>query len=358
MSDRPGIVLVLEDGAQVRDLVAHVLRSRGYGCELAANAGDARRILAASPIDVCLCDLTLEGNSALAFAAEVTAKHTEVALVMMSGSDDVDVAERTLELGAYDYLMKPFRNAELVITVANALHRGRLEREAAALRRSLEDTVAARTLELALSREETIHRLARAVEFRDAGTGSHVERMSAFCRMIALRLGLPTARAALIRTASLLHDIGKVSVPDGILIKPGPLTPEERAQMQEHTSVGHRILSNSTSELIETAGAIALTHHERYDGRGYPRGMRGEEIPLEGRIAAVCDVFDALTTSRPYRADPFSRDAALDVLRADRGMAFDPVIADAFLSATDEVDRIRARYADLDGTGADARTAA
>jgi putative two-component system response regulator len=343
-----GRVLVVEDDPDLAHLASFVLRDEGYDCVVARTFGEARAVVESSEIDVCLCDLHLgPDGSGLELARAIEGSGT--ALVIMSGSDDTTLAEQALRIGAYDYLLKPFRRTELLITVASAFHRRRLERESGALRRKLEQTVAARTLELAHSREETIHRLARAVEFRDSHTGLHVERMAAFCRMIALRLGLPPERCSLIRTASLLHDIGKLGLPDRILVKPGPLTTEERSEMEEHTTVGHRILGDSASELIRLAARIALTHHERYDGGGYPRRLSGEDIPLEGRIAAVCDVFDALTSSRPYRPSPFTHDEAVEVIRADRGKAFDPEVVEAFLGALDEVERIQARYAEPNG---------
>ncbi len=351
-----GAVLVVDDDRRIGELVGVVLRANGYRCEVARSLQEALILLEADGIDLCVCDLDLGSDTTgLELAAQIRGSEPGVALVMMSGSNDTRLAEEAIRVGAYDYLVKPFRNNELLITVANAFHRRALEQESAALRRELQATIDRRTLDLALSREatihreETIHRLARALEFRDTPTGDHVERMAAFCRMIALRLGLPPERCSLIRTASLLHDIGKVGIPDRILVKPGPLTDEERAEIQEHTRVGHRILNGSTSELIQLAAEIALSHHERYDGEGYPHGLRGKEIPLEGRIAAVCDVFDALTTSRPYRPHPFTQAAAVALLRSESGKAFDPEIVDAFVGAVDEVGRIRSRYADMNG---------
>ena len=344
-----GSVLVVEDDPDLGPLAALVLGAEGYDCLVAQAFGHARSIVQSARIDLCLCDLHLgPDGSGLELARAI--EGSETALVIMSGSDDTSLAEQALRLGAYDYLLKPFRNTELLITVSNAFHRRRLERESRALRRELELTVARRTLELAHSREETIQRLARAVEFRDSHTGLHVERMAALCRMIALRLGLPPERCSLIRTASLLHDIGKLGLPDRILVKPGPLTVEERREMEEHTTVGHRILGDSASELIRLAARIALTHHERYDGAGYPRRLAGEEIPLEGRIAAVCDVFDALTSSRPYRPRPMTHAEAVELVGAERGQAFDPDVVDAFLSALDEVESIQSRYAEPNGT--------
>lgn len=343
-----GTILVVEDDVGYGHLLAFLLRAAGYTCVVTQRLAEAESLLGSGEMDVCLCDLNLgPDGSGLELARSIEGSAT--ALVIMSGSDDTNVAEEALLLGAYDYLVKPFRNSELLITVASAFHRRRLEQESRAFRAELERTVAERTLELALSREETIHRLARAVEFRDAHTGLHVERMAAFCRMIALRLELPSERSSLIRTASLLHDIGKLGIPDRILVKAGPLTPDERLEIEEHTTVGHRILHGSASELIQLAATIALSHHERWDGDGYPQRLAGEAIPLEGRIAAVCDVFDALTSSRPYRSEPFAREQAVGMIRAERGRAFDPDVVDAFLGALDQVEWIQARYKDRNG---------
>lgn len=346
MSER-GTVLVVDDDADVGEVVGAILRRHGYRCEATTTLEQALERLSTDSIDVCLCDLYLrKGTSGLDLAPVLGAREPYIALVMMSGSDDTSLAEQALEIGAYDYLIKPFRHTELLITVANAFHRRQLEQESAKLRHELEATVAERTRELAFSREETIHRLARAVEFRDAHTGLHVERMAEYCQMLALRLGLPPARCSLLRAASQLHDIGKVGIPDRILVKPGPLTEDERSEIELHTTLGHRILRGSNSEVIQLAAQIALTHHERFDGDGYPRGVSGKEIPIEGRIAAVCDVFDALTSTRPYRPHAFTQREAIELLREERGKAFDPEVVDAFVDALDEVSRIQSRFVD------------
>jgi putative two-component system response regulator len=333
------LVLVVDDDHAICELAAVLLSEQGYECEIAYTPDEAREALRRRPVSLCLCDLYLGPNSGFALAQEIAELAPDVALVMMSGSNDVSVVEKALQLGAYDYVLKPFRESELTIAVKNALHRRQLEQESRELRRRLEDAVA-------LSRQETIHRLARAVEFRDMPTGRHVERMSAYCRMLAQRVGIAGPRAALIQTASLLHDIGKLGIPDRILRKTGRLTQDERQEMQTHTTLGHKLLSGSSSELVELAATVALTHHERVDGRGYPHNLRGEEIPVEGRIAAVCDVFDALTSPRPYRARPFEFEEAVEIMRAERGGAFDPKILDAFLESLDDVKQIRSRYRD------------
>jgi PAS domain S-box-containing protein len=186
--------------------------------------------------------------------------------------------------------------------------------------------------ELETSYRETISRLARAVEFRDSDTGDHVERMSSYCELVAAELGLSPERCELIATASILHDAGKIAIPDDVLLKPGPLTAEERAVMQRHAVIGHNLLSGSTSPMLQIAATIALTHHERYDGTGYPQGLMGEQIPIEGRIAAIADAYDALTSDRVYRA-ALPAAEAIARLSEDRGRHFDPVIFDAFIAA-------------------------
>jgi putative two-component system response regulator len=345
-SGEPAAILVVDDDPALCELVAVWLRAQGHHPLIATTAGEGREALRKREVELCLCDLDLGRDSGLELARDIGDLAPDVAVVMMSGSDDVAAVEQSLVLGAYDYLLKPFRESELAIAVRNAFHRRRIEQESRELQRQLSEVLEFRTLELALSREETIQRLARAIEFRDSSTGQHVERMSEFCRLLAVRVAIPADRAALIRTASLLHDIGKLGIPDRILLKPAGLDEDEWDRMKRHTTLGHQLLSGSSSELVELAATIALTHHERVDGSGYPNGLRGDEIPIEGRIAAVCDVFDALTSSRPYRERPYTVEEALAIMRAERDGALDPDVLDVFLDALDEVKRIRARYAD------------
>jgi PAS domain S-box-containing protein len=192
------------------------------------------------------------------------------------------------------------------------------------------------------SREETVRRLSHAAELRDDDTGAHIERVSRYCELIAERLGLDPEFREQLRIASPMHDVGKIGIADAILLKPGPLDAAERAEMERHAEIGHRILAGSGAELLDLAAMIAWTHHERFDGNGYPRGLKGEEIPLEGRIAAVADVFDALTSDRVYRpALPHAEAVAL--MRSERGSHFDPRVLDAFLKADCEVRAIMSR---------------
>ena len=200
----------------------------------------------------------------------------------------------------------------------------------------LEDAVRERTGELVQTQLEVIHRLALATEWRDLETGKHLERISLMCERLGLALGMTPAEAETLGHASLLHDVGKIGVPDAILLQPGQLSPEDRRLMQRHTTLGGDILANSSAPVIAMAREIALSHHERWDGLGYPAGLEGEAIPLTGRICAVCDVFDALLSTRPYKeAWPF--DQALALMRSERGRHFDPAVVDAFLAIVDEL---------------------
>ena len=201
----------------------------------------------------------------------------------------------------------------------------------------LEEAVRERTAELRKTQLEVIERLANATESRDQETGMHLERISRMCEKVGLALGMTPTEAETLRNASLLHDVGKIGVPDAVLLRPGELSDEDRRVMRRHTTVGAKIVSGSSSPVMRMAEQIALTHHERWDGGGYPQGLVGEAIPLPGRICAVCDVFDALLSARPYK-EPWPYQEALDELRRERGHHFDPAVVDAFLSIVDDLD--------------------
>ncbi len=195
------------------------------------------------------------------------------------------------------------------------------------------------------SQAETIFRLARMVEFRDEETGHHLHRMSSYCGILARKMGFSEHRCELVRLASQMHDLGKVVVPDGILLKRGKLTPEEFEVIKGHAETGFQMLVGSSSEIVQLGALIARTHHERWDGSGYPRGLAGEDIPLEGRIAAVADVFDALTSDRVYRI-ALPVESAIEMMRDQRGRHFDPQLLDAFFLAMGEIEAVRHAYAD------------
>jgi len=262
--------------------------------------------------------------------------HPDVAVLMATGIDDPELAQSAIDLGAYGYLVKPFKRHEVRINVANALKRRELEMENRDHRALLEQRVEERTREVRRSREETIRRLSLAIEFRSRETSEHVERIGDGAAVLARRMQETPSEVELIRLAAPLHDVGKIGIPDEILLKPGALTDGERLRMQDHAELGYRLLTGSGSGVLETAATIAWTHHEHWDGGGYPRGLAGEEIPLEGRITAVMEVFDALRHDRVYRPR-MELEKALEIMRAGRGTHFDPRALDVFLDALDEL---------------------
>jgi putative two-component system response regulator len=353
-------ILIVDDEVPIQRMLGRLLEQTGYACTLASNANKARLCLQEKEFALILCDVNMPGESGLDLVRHVLKHYPHTAAVMVTGLDNPHLAGVALELGAYGYILKPFESNEILINVANALRRRRLEMENQAHRERLELTVLERTAalrhaiesleraekELRLSREETIQRLALAAEYRDGATAQHIQRMSHYCSLLAQRYGFDAARCELIRIASPMHDIGKIGTPDHILLKPGKFTPEEFKAIALHPEIGYRILSGSEAELLKLAATIAWTHHEKFDGSGYPRGLQGEAIPLEGRIAAIADTFDALTTKRVYKP-AFPLDEAVDIMRKRRGKDFDPLLLDAFLDAMDDVLAIRNQYADV-----------
>jgi putative two-component system response regulator len=323
-------VLVVDDDEDCLALLSRILRDAGYRCTTARDAAEACRRLAEAPFDLMLCEVRL-GGSGLDLVEHVLRRHSAIAAVMVSGLDDVELADHALAMGAYGYLVKPFSANDVMRSVLSAAGRRRHDLDA-------EEEVNA-------SSEETIQRLCIAVEARDPATAAHINQMSEYCREIALQLGLPAARCELIRIASAMHDIGKIGIPERILLKPGPLTAEERRIVQQHAEIGYRILVGSRSELLQLAAQIAWTHHEHFDGGGYPRRIAGSSIPLEGRIAAVADVFDALTRDRIYRPR-LSRTEALSMLEEGRGTHFDPQMLDALLVILERIPT-QARVSDV-----------
>ncbi len=352
-------LLIVDDDVPLRRWAERVVRDGGYACDSAGDAAEARERLEQDAYSLVLLDVRMPGESGMELLGHIRASFPTTAVVMVTGEDDQRVAMSAIEHGAYGYMVKPVRSGELLINVANALHRRRGEHDRQQMVSTLETAVqdSSHKLEHALqelhlseglvwaSQAETILRLARLVEFRDEETGHHLQRMSSYCEILACELGLPERQREAVRLASQLHDVGKVAIPDSILRKPGKLTPQEFEVIQTHAEIGHEMLTGSTSEVVQTGATIALTHHERFDGSGYPRALSGEKIPAEGRIAAIADVFDALTSDRVYRP-AFPVSLALETMQAERGTHFDPRMLDAFMHALPEVEAVRRTYGD------------
>jgi putative two-component system response regulator len=334
MTLRPAILVIDDDPAQCR-VLAQILEGAKYRVAPATGGAIARELLAERHFALVVCDLTLPGESGESIVGYIRATYPSTAVLVVSGGSDHATAERLTALGVYGYLVKPFAVDQFLITIANALRRRELELERLLYARALEQAVADRTAQLAGSRRETVRRLAAAVDSRDGMTGRHSERTAHFAATIALRLGMPASERELLALATQLHDIGKLAVPDNILHKPGALTPSEWKIMQAHTSAGHDLLAGSGEELLELAAEIALTHHERLDGSGYPYGLADQSIPEPGRIVAVADTFDALTSERPYRP-AFSTREATAMLVAMRGGQLETDMVDALVASLRE----------------------
>jgi putative two-component system response regulator len=264
-------------------------------------------------------------------------------VLMVTASQDVEIRHRALENGANDFLIKPIDKIEFLARTRNMLQ---LRRATVALQDRaswLTGEVKKATAELRAREQETIMLLCRASEYRDPETGAHIQRMAHYSCLIAAELGLSAEEQETILNAAPMHDIGKVGTPDHILLKPGKLDPEEMAIMRQHASIGHDILKHSQACMLQLAAEIAYTHHERFDGAGYPNGLLGEAIPLVGRIVAVADVFDALTSVRPYKK-AWSVEDARQFLIDNRGTHFDPRCVDALLKRWPQVEEIRERF--------------
>jgi putative two-component system response regulator len=287
-------------------------------------------------IGVGITDYDMPGINGVEFirAARQVPGFAHVPIVMVTSNDQRSVRRDALEAGATDFLAKPFDAIEVRARIANLLALNEARRAEADRAAWLSREVAAAVSTIEAREREIVTLLMKTAEHRDTDTGDHVARVAGYVSLVAEGLGLPPEHCRLLSLASTMHDVGKIGVPDAILLKPGRLTPEERAVMEEHAERGYRILESSTSELVQLAAEIAWTHHEKWDGTGYPRRLKAETIPLSGRIVAVADVFDALVSHRPYKK-PWSPEEAREHLVESAGSHFDPACIEAFLSRWD-----------------------
>ncbi len=344
-SDR---LLIVEDDRMSAMLLEHILRGAGY--ENVVVSHDPREVLPlceAQPPDLILLDLMMPHIDGFGVMDLLQSRlRTELYLPVLMLTADISPATklRALAAGAKDFLTKPFDSKELLLRVRNLLQMRALYSQLQHVNDDLASRVSDRTrklgevsgqlalasMELEEAQYEVVQRLCTAAEFRDDQTGAHIRRVGDSAALLARALGLNEERVALIHRAAPLHDVGKIGIPDDVLLKPGHLEPEEFDTIKSHTNIGARLLANGKSPLVQLAETIALTHHERWDGSGYPCGLMGEAIPLEGRILAVVDVFDALTNVRPYKSAWPVREALAEIERC-AGHQFDPCVASTFL---------------------------
>jgi len=326
--------LVIDDEPSNTRLLNLMLR-QSFSCEVLTTT-DSRTAVALfleHRPDLVLMDLHMPYVSGLELLAAFQdhIPPTEfVPIIVLTGDTTTEAREKALRAGAHDFLTKPFEVAEVLLRIRNTLRTRRLNREVVEQNRTLEARVAERTEQLDAARIEALIQLARAAEFRDDDTGQHTRRVGDMAGRIAATMGLEPAVVELIRLAAPLHDIGKIGIPDAILLKPDRLTPAEWTVMRQHTTIGASILADSRSPVLRMAQEIALAHHERWDGAGYPEGLENNNIPLASRIVAVADTFDALTHARPYKP-AFTIEESLGEITANAGGHFDPDVVNAFL---------------------------
>ncbi|MDR3493303.1 MAG: response regulator [Ancalomicrobiaceae bacterium] len=331
--------LIVDDNATnvalLQCLIARIDNCQSIGF---TDAVEALNRLPELDFDIALVDFVMPEVDGLQLVKAIRAipRHAHVPIVMITTAEARDVRIETLTAGANDFLAKPIDPVDLRARVVNllALRKAQQALEQRAVHLQVEVDKALRVL--VAREEEIVWRLSRATEGRDPETGGHIRRMGLTCRILAEELGLGPETCRAIPVAAQMHDIGKVGIPDYILFKPGPLTPDERVIMQTHAALGEEILSGSDALLVRIGAEIAGSHHEHWNGRGYPRGLAGEAIPITGRIAAVADVFDALISDRPYKR-AWTLEAARDHVVSERGRQFDPACVDAFLRRFDDI---------------------
>ncbi len=333
-------VLIVDDDPALRTMLSVMLTQSAFLCRTAASGEEALRLLENQPTDVVISDLRMPGISGMDLLIEVRERYPRLAFVMVTGEDETRVGVRAMQLGADDYLLKPF-DADVVLgSLHRALQKKKLEREVQEYRLRPEEMVSERTLQLRTalqqterSYEDTLEALGAAIDLRDSPTAGHSRRVFLYSMELAKSIGGLEQEIRSIAMGAWLHDIGKLAIPDRVLLKPGPLSNSEWEIMRRHARIGYELVKSIS--FLAAAAKIVLTHHERFDGSRYPQKMKGDEIPFGARIFAVADTLDAMTSDRPYRA-ALPLQAARDVIERGSGILFDPLVAAAFLRVPNE----------------------
>lgn len=334
-------VLVVDDEEAIREVVSTLLEAQGYRCTPCSNGKIALDAFGKDSFDLVLSDIVMPEMDGLKLLAQLRSIDPDVPVIMVTAMHDISIALEAIRAGAYDYILKPFEKDQLHLSVRRALEHRRLVLENRTYQTDLENLVGQRTQELHVALQDleqsydyTLEALGGALDAKDAETEGHCQRVTAFTITMAKAMGVHKNQLRHIARGAFLHDIGKMGIPDHILRKPGPLTSEEREIMRRHCEIGYAVLERIP--FLKEAAEIVLSHQECYDGSGYPRGLKGEQIPLGARIFAIADTLDAMISDRPYRkAMPIS--AVREEVRKYSGRQFDPRVAEVFFSIPDSV---------------------
>lgn len=353
MKSRP-VVLIADDDERVRTSLSEILLAKRYKVVIARDGRETLEKVESESPDVILLDIGMPEINGIEVIKDLKKDDEKklIPIVVVSGQDDVGLRIQALKLGADDFLIKPPHFAELIARVQTLTKVKAYNDYMTNYQKTLEKEVRNRTEQLNIAREElknasleTVYRLSRAAEYKDEDTAVHIQRMSNYVATIAENIGLNKDKKEALLYSSPMHDIGKIGIPDRILLKPGKLNNKEWEIMKRHTLFGENILKGSKSSFIKLGRTIALTHHEKWDGSGYPNGLKRDEIPIEGRIAALADVFDALTSKRPYK-EAFTNEKAYSILKENRGSHFDPELVDVFFDLEEKIIEIQKLYND------------
>ena len=342
-------VLIVDDQVENVELLSRVLTRSGYtNLYSTTDSRETVALYTKHKPDIVLLDIMMPHLDGFGVMLQLQALPSDdyIPILVLTADNQRETRIKALKSGAKDFLTKPFDRIEVSTRIKNILEVRLLHKEVLRQNAILEEKVLERTKELHDSRLEIMQRLARAAEFRDSDTGAHISRMSLYSAELGRAAGLSGRECDLLLNASALHDIGKIGIPDRVLLKKGSLDNEEFTLMREHVAIGSQILDGSESPLIRLAEMIARTHHERWNGSGYPNGLLGDDIPLMGRIVSICDVFDALTSRRPYK-DPWSVESTIAELQREAGVTFDPNLVALFISILPRIIEIKRHYESL-----------
>ena len=321
-------LLIVDDEPSIRMMFGKALKKAGYECHASESGEQALEMISEMVFDVVITDIDMPGMTGIELSQKIIESYS-ADVIVMTGKVRSYYYDEMINLGASDFVEKPFSVQELILRINRVLRERRMKKEA----KEAHD-------ELKKAYIDSVHRLVMASEFKDEETGDHIVRIGEYSKLMAIKLGLSRKIVETIHYAAPMHDVGKIGIPDKIMLKPDKLTKKEFEIIKTHTTIGAKLLARSTVGILKMAKEITLTHHEKYNGKGYPNQLSGEEIPISGRIVAIADTFDALTSKRPYK-DPYPPEMAQDIIWKERGKHFDPRITDIFMEYFQDFLQIR-----------------